>query len=70
MKFKNAEADFYLSTNKQDLKKYKSKKVVRDFFIGKKKMATPDFGQLFSGKPKKLAEIGQFFLIRFLKNLG
>ena len=37
VKFKNEEADFYLSNNKQDLKKYKSKKVVRDFFIGKKK---------------------------------
>jgi len=39
-------------------------------FFRKNKRATPNFGQLFSGQPKKLAEIGQFFLIRFLKNLG
>jgi hypothetical protein len=27
--------------------------------------ATPNFGQLFSGQPKKLAEIGQFFFLIF-----
>jgi hypothetical protein len=27
--------------------------------------ATPNFGQLFSGQPKKLAEIGQFFFSYF-----
>jgi hypothetical protein len=31
------------------------------FFKG----ATPNFGQLFSGQPKKLAEIGQFFFLIF-----
>lgn len=38
IKFKFAEADFFLSTNRKDLKKYKEKKVVRDFFINGKKI--------------------------------
>jgi len=31
------------------------------FFFEVWTWATPNFGQLFSGQPKKLAEIGQFF---------
>jgi UDP-N-acetyl-2-amino-2-deoxyglucuronate dehydrogenase len=38
VEFANAKANFYLSINKQDLKKYKSKKVIRDFIINNKKI--------------------------------
>ena len=38
IKFSNAMAKFYLSTKKEDLKKFKNKKVVRDFIINDKKI--------------------------------
>ena len=36
--FNNAEADFYLSINKKDLKKYKGKSMIKDFIINGKKL--------------------------------
>ena len=38
VKFSNARANFYLSIDKQDLKNYKNKTVVRDFFTNNKKL--------------------------------
>jgi UDP-N-acetyl-2-amino-2-deoxyglucuronate dehydrogenase len=38
IEFSNAKAKFYLSTNKQDLKNFKRKKVVRDFIINNNKI--------------------------------
>lgn len=36
--FKNAKANYFLSIREKDLKSYKEKKVVRDFYINKKKL--------------------------------
>jgi UDP-N-acetyl-2-amino-2-deoxyglucuronate dehydrogenase len=38
VKFSNAKANFYLSINKQDLKNFRGKKVVRDFIINNNKI--------------------------------
>jgi UDP-N-acetyl-2-amino-2-deoxyglucuronate dehydrogenase len=38
VKFKNTKADFVLSINNKDLKKYNGKKVIRDFIIDNKKV--------------------------------
>jgi hypothetical protein len=42
--------------------------VQKNLFFTSFSRATPNFGQLFSGQPKKLAEIGQFFFTASPKN--
>jgi UDP-N-acetyl-2-amino-2-deoxyglucuronate dehydrogenase len=63
IEFKNAKANFNLSIDKKDLKKYKNKKVVRDFIIDNKKMdLVKNFEQAHTDSYKAIIEKKDFGL--------